>query len=111
MSWLGCRITPKDIVENPKHLKFIEVDPGQLTRALPDVDGAVINTNRILEAKIDPKSALFREEADSPYANILAVRKGDENRPEIKKIAEYLLSPDVKKFIQDKYGVAVVPAF
>ena len=82
-----------------------------MTRALPDVDGAVINTNRILEAKIDPKSALFREEADSPYANILAVRKGDENRPEIKKIAEYLLSPDVKKFIQDKYGVAVVPAF
>ena len=103
--------TPKDIIENPKHLKFIEVDPGQLTRALPDVDGAVINTNRILEAKIDPKSALFREASDSPYANILAVRKGDENRPEIKKLAEYLLSPDVKKFIQDKYGVAVVPAF
>lgn len=103
--------TPRDIVENPKHLKFVEVDPGQLTRALPDVDGAVVNTNRILEAKIDPNTALFREDADSPYANVLVVREGDENRPEIKKIAEYLVSPDVKKFIQDKYGVAVVPAF
>lgn len=103
--------TPRDIVENPKHLRFVEVDPGQLTRALPDVDGAVINTNRILEAKLDPNTALFREEADSPYANVLVVRKGDENRPEIKKIVEALLSPDVKKFIQDKYGVAVVPAF
>lgn len=103
--------TTRDIVENPKHLKFIEVDPGQLTRALPDVDGAVINTNRILEAKMDAGSALFREEADSPYANVLVVRNGDENRPEIKKIAELLTSPDVKKFIQDKYGVAVVPAF
>jgi len=75
------------------------------------VDAAVINTNYILEAKIDPKSALFREDANSPYANIIVVRKGDENRPEIKKLDQALNSPDVKKFIQDKYGVAVVPAF
>jgi D-methionine transport system substrate-binding protein len=103
--------TPRDIAENPKSLKFVEIDPAQLTRSLPDVDGAIINTNYVLEAKIDPNSALFREDANSPYANDLFVRKGDENRPEIKKIAEYLTSPDVKKFIQDKYGVAVVPAF
>lgn len=75
------------------------------------MDGAVINTNWILEAKIDPKSALFREEADSPYANVVVVRKGEENREEIKKLDTALTSPEVKKFIQDKYGVAVVPAF
>lgn len=103
--------TPRDIVENPKNLKFVEVDSAQLVRALPDVDGAIINTNFILEAKIDPKSALFREDANSPYANDLIVRKGEESRPEIKKVAEQLTSPEVKKFIQDKYGVAVVPAF
>lgn len=103
--------TPKDIVDNPKNLKFVEVEAAQLTRSLPDVDGAVINTNFIIDAKIDPKSAIFREDANSPYANDLFVRKGDENRPEIKKLAEALTSPDVKKYIQDKYGVAVVPAF
>lgn len=103
--------TPRDIVENPKNLKFVEVDSAQLVRSLPDVDGAIINTNFILEAKIDPKSALFREDANSPYANDLIVRKGEESRPEIKKVAEQLTSPEVKKFIQDKYGVAVVPAF
>lgn len=103
--------TPRDIVDNPKKLKFIEVDAAQLTRSLPDVDGAIINTNFILEAKIDPKSAIFREDANSPYANDLYVRKGEESRPELKKIADALTSPDVKKFIQDKYGVAVVPAF
>jgi len=103
--------TPKDITDNPKKLKFVEIDAAQATRSLPDVDGAVINTNYILEAKIDPKSALFREDANSPYANIVVVRKGDENRPEIKKLAQALNSPEVKKFIQDKYGVAVVPAF
>jgi D-methionine transport system substrate-binding protein len=103
--------TPRDIADNPKKIKFVEVDSAQLTRSLPDVDGAIINTNFVLEAKIDPKSALFREDANSPYANDLFVRTGDESRPEIKKIAEILTSPDVKKFIQDKYGVAVVPAF
>lgn len=103
--------TPKDIVENPKKLKFQEVDAAQLPRSLPDLDGAVINTNIILDAKIDPKSAIFREDANSPYANIIVVRQGDENRPEIKKLVKVLNSADVKKFIQDKYGVAVVPAF
>lgn len=103
--------TPKDMAENPKKLKFIEADAAQLPRSLPDLDGAVINTNIILEAKIDPKSALFREDANSPYANIVVVRQGDENRDEIKKLVEALNSTEVKKFIQDKYGVAVVPAF
>ncbi len=103
--------TPRDIADNPKKLKFVEVEAAQLARSLPDVDGAIINTNFVLEAKIDPKSAIFREDANSPYANDLFVRKGEENRPEIKKLAEVLTSADVKKFIQDKYGVAVVPAF
>lgn len=103
--------TPKDIVENSKNIKFTEVDAAQLPRVLQDVDGAVINTNIVLEAKIDPKSALFREDSNSPYANIITVRKGDENREEIKKLVQALNSDDVKKFIQEKYGVAVVPAF
>ncbi|MBB6635770.1 MetQ/NlpA family ABC transporter substrate-binding protein [Cohnella thailandensis] len=103
--------TPKDIVENPKKLKFIEADSATLPRSLPDLDGAVINTNLVLEAKIDPQSALFREDANSPYANVIVVRSGDENREEIKKLDAALTSPDVKKFIEEKYGVAVVPAF
>jgi len=103
--------TPRDIVENSKNLKFVEVDPAQLTRTLPDVDGAVINTNFILDAKIDPKSALFREDASSPYANIIVVRKGDEGRQDIKKLIAALQSPELKKFLHDKYGEAVVPAF
>ncbi len=75
------------------------------------MDAAVINTNYVLEAKIDPKSAIFREDANSPYANIIVVRKGDENREEIKKLDAALLTPEVKNFIEEKYGVAVVPAF
>jgi len=103
--------TPRDIAENPKKLKFIEIESAQLTRSLTDVDAALINTNYVLEAKIDPASALFREDASSPYVNVIVVRKADENRPEIKKLAKAVTSLEVKKFIQNKYGVAVVPAF
>jgi len=103
--------TPKDIIDNPKNLKFIEADSATLPRSLPDLDGAIINTNLVLEAKIDPNSALFREDANSPYANIIVVRTGDENNEAVKKLDAALTTPEVKKFIEDTYGVAVVPAF
>jgi D-methionine transport system substrate-binding protein len=103
--------TPSDIVSNPKKLQFIEVDAAQLTRSLPDVDGAVINTNFVLDAKIDPNTAIFRENANSPYANIIVVRKGDENRPEIKTLIATLQTPAVKQFLLKKYKGSVVPAF
>jgi D-methionine transport system substrate-binding protein len=103
--------TPLDIADNPRKFKFIEADAAQLPRSLPDLDGAVINTNIILEAKLDPTSAIFREGADSPYANDIVVRRGEESRPEIKQLVAVLQSKDVKDFIKQKYGVAVVAAF
>jgi len=103
--------SPRDITDNPKKFKFVEVEAAQLPRSLPDLAAAVINTNYVLEAKFDPQSALFREDARSPYANVLVVRQGDEKRPEIQKLVKALTSPEVKKFIEAKYGVAVVPAF
>ncbi len=103
--------TPDDIVENPKNLKFIEADTAQLPRALPDIAGALINTNLVIDAGIDPSTALIREGADSPYANIVVVRKGDSDKPEIKSLIKALNSDDVKKFINEKYDSAVLPAF
>lgn len=103
--------TPSDISENPKNLQFIEADAAQLPRALDDLAGAVINTNVILDAKIDPNTALIRESGDSPYANVIVVRKGDKDKEDIKALIKALNSDDVKNFIKEKYGVAVVPAF
>jgi D-methionine transport system substrate-binding protein len=108
----GIKATVGDIAENPKNVKISELEAATLPRVLQDVDAAVINTNYALEAKLVPtKDALFIESADSPYVNILAVRKGDESRPELKKLAEALNSPEVKKFIEEKYQGSVVPAF
>lgn len=109
---VGVNATVKDIVANPKNVKIRELEAPQLPRALDDVTLAVINTNYALEAKLVPtKDALFIEQKDSPYVNILVVRKGDENRPEIQKLTKALTSEEVRKFITEKYQGAVVPAF
>lgn len=109
---VGVNGTVQDVAENPKNLKIRELDAAQLPRSLDDVAAAVINTNYALEAKLVPaKDALAIESKDSPYANILAVRKGDETRPEIQKLAKALTSEEVKKFIADTYKGAIVPAF
>ena len=104
--------TPLDITKNPKKLKFKELEAPLLPRALADVDLALINTNYAIEAKLNPtKDALFIEGSDSPYTNIVAARGDRANGTDIAKLMNALHTPEVKKFIQDKYKGAVVPAF
>lgn len=104
--------TPNDILENPKKLQFKELEAAQLPRVLQDVDLAIINTNYALEAKLNPlKDSLFIEDKDSPYANVITVRPEDKDNPLIKELINVLQSKDVKKFIEEKYNGAVVPAF
>lgn len=109
----GLNATVKDITENPKNIKVKELEAAQLSRALPDVELAVINGNYAIEAGFNAaKDALAKEEAASAaartYANIIAVRKGDENREDIKALIEALRSEKIKKFIEEKYQGAVV---
>ncbi|GGO51270.1 MetQ/NlpA family ABC transporter substrate-binding protein [Streptomyces lasiicapitis] len=110
---VGFAATPKDVVSNPLDLKFKELEAAQLPRSINDVDAAVINGNYALEADLNPaKNALAAEKAKgNPYGNFLAVKKGQENDPRVKKLAKLLTSPEVKKFIDDKYDGAVVAAF
>ena len=105
--------TQKDISENKKNLKFKEIEAAQLVRALPDVDLAIINGNYALEGGLKVADALAVEADDSiaaaTYANIIAVRKGDENREDIKALVEVLKSDEIKKYINDNFDGAVVP--
>ena len=108
----GILASPADSVDNPTQVKIVEVEAAQLPRALDDVDAAVINSNYALAAKLNPtKDAIAIESKDSPYANVVVVRAGDENRPELQKLKNALLTPEVKKFLEEKYQGAVVPAF
>ena len=104
--------TVQDIAENTKNLNIQEVEAAQLPRTLEDVDISIINTNFAMNADLNPMNdALFIEDKTSPYVNIIAVRDGDENRDEIKKLLTTIKSDKVKKFIEEKYKGAIVPAF
>ncbi|WP_138495237.1 MetQ/NlpA family ABC transporter substrate-binding protein [Paenibacillus pinistramenti] len=108
----GIEATKADIVSNPKNLKFKEMDAAMLPRTLDEVDLALINTNYALEADLVPtKDALFIEDKDSPYTNLLVARPDNKDSDAIQKLAKALTSEDVRKFIEDKYQGAVVPAF
>ncbi|WP_145475880.1 MetQ/NlpA family ABC transporter substrate-binding protein [Yersinia similis] len=103
--------TPKDIAENPKHLKILEIESPQIPRSLDDVDLAVINGNYALEAGLNPAiDALGLEKAEgNPYANILVTLPTLENDPRIKQLAKDLQSPEVAKFFTEKYAGSVIP--
>ncbi|HHY40846.1 MAG TPA: MetQ/NlpA family ABC transporter substrate-binding protein [Syntrophaceticus sp.] len=104
--------TEKDIVENPKNLKFQMMDAAMLPRALEDLDACVINSNYAIEANLNPvKDSIFMEAKDSPFANVLAVRPEDKDKEAIKKLGEALQSPEVKAFLEEKYQGSCIPAF
>jgi D-methionine transport system substrate-binding protein len=108
----GLTATPLDIQRNPKNLRFQELEAAQLPRVLADVDAAVINGNYALEAGINPVAdSLIIEGADSPYVNIVAVRKGSETDPRILALKTALQSQKVKDFILATYDGGVVAAF
>ncbi|WP_298948520.1 MetQ/NlpA family ABC transporter substrate-binding protein [uncultured Paracoccus sp.] len=108
----GLVPSPLDVIENPKNLSFLELDAAQLPRALADADIAIINTNYALASGLNPKEdAIASEKADSPYVNIIVVRKGDEGASWVKPLVEAYQSPEVKKFIDDKYQGSVITSW
>jgi D-methionine transport system substrate-binding protein len=109
----GLEATVMDIIENPKNLVIVEIEAAQLARSLSDVEMAVINGNYALQAGLNAATdALAKEEQDSlaaeTYANVVAVREGDENNKKLLALVDALKSDKVREFIADKYQGAVV---
>lgn len=108
----GIEATAHDIAENPRQLKFRELEAATLPRILDQVDLALINTNYALEAKLNPvRDALALEDGHSPYANFLVTRPDHASSPALAKLAAALTSPEVKHFLAERYRGAVLPAF
>lgn len=104
--------TARDVAENPRKFRFRELEAATLPRVLADVDLALINTNYALEAGLSStQDALFIEDKDSPYANLLVTRPDNKDAPAVKKLIQALQSAETKAFIEEKYKGAVVPAF
>ena len=108
----GLYATPQDIIENPKKLKFKELDASQVSRSLPDVDIAVINTNFAIPAGLIPsKDAVFLEDKHSLYANIIVIRQDEINDPRIKQLVAAIQSDTVLKEAQKLFKDQAIKAW
>ncbi|WP_123043261.1 MetQ/NlpA family ABC transporter substrate-binding protein [Cohnella candidum] len=109
---VGITATVRDIAENPKNLKFKELDAAFIPKALGDLTAAVINTNYAIDNGLSPsKDAIYREPKDSPWVNIIAVREGEQDKPVFQRLVKAFQSEEVKKFVTEKYGDSMVPAW
>ncbi|WP_436020845.1 MetQ/NlpA family ABC transporter substrate-binding protein [Rhizobacter sp. LjRoot28] len=108
----GVSATVADVVENTKQLQLLQIEAAQLPRSLDDLDASAINTNYAVQAQLVPtRDAIAIEEARSPYANLLAVRTADKDKPWVAKLVKAFQSPEVKAFVQANFSGSVVPAF
>lgn len=100
------------VKDNPKNLKFEPVAAGNTPRFLDDVDASIINNNFAVEADLKLNEALFHESATAkPYINIIAVKTGDADRPELQKLVEIYHSEEVEQFIIDTFKGSSIPTF
>ncbi|WPE21419.1 MetQ/NlpA family ABC transporter substrate-binding protein [Shinella zoogloeoides] len=108
----GLKAGPADVIENPKNIQFSELDAAQLPRSLDDVDAAVINTNYAMEAGLHPKTdAIAMEGSESPYANVIVVRRADKDAPWVKTLVEAYHDDSIKAFINDEFKGALIPSW
>lgn len=98
-----------DITENPHNFDIKEVDAAQLPRVLDEVDVAFINSNFAVDAGLVPtKDAILREAEDSPYVNLIVVKKGDEDKEAVKQFVEAYQTPEVEAAAEEAFKGAAV---
>ncbi len=110
-------VTTLDIVDN-KGYNIITVQADTVAAQFGNSDTgslAVINGNYALAAGLSISDAIASEDASGDaaqtYANIVAVRSGDENSPKTTALVNALKTDKVKQYIEDTYNGAVVAIF
>lgn len=110
---LGYSASVLDIVENPKGLKFLEIEAPQLPRVLDDVDIGASNVNYAVEAGLNPMedSILIEDAATSPFANLIVVREEDVESEAVKKLIRAYQTEETAKFMLERYKGSFIPAW
>lgn len=104
--------TLADIASNSKQLQFKEIDAAQLPRVLNDVDAAIINTSFALPAGLSPsKDAIYIETKESPYANLIVIKRNSPKKEDLLLFVKALNSEEVKQKAQALFGSNAIPAW
>lgn len=108
----GVNATPLDVAENPHKLKLVELDAAQLPRALPDLAAAAINNDYAFQAGLSlQKDTIAAEDARGPYANLIAARAVDKDKPWVAKLVRAYQSDEVRNYVNAHFGGSILPAF
>lgn len=109
----GVQATVLDITDNPYHLEIKELEAAQVAKSIQDVDFAVINGNYAIEAGLTDPLAVEASDslAAETYANLIAVKEGNEDSEKTKALVDAVLSDYVRDYINENYEGAVVPVF
>ncbi|MBL0931829.1 MAG: MetQ/NlpA family ABC transporter substrate-binding protein [Alphaproteobacteria bacterium] len=103
--------TVADVTDNPKRLRFVELDAAQLPRSLTDVDASVVTLNYAVLAKLDPKKALVLEDDRSKWHLVWAARADRQNDERLKKFIAIYRSPEVRQFIEKRFDGTIIPTW
>ena len=110
-------VTTLDIADDGGY-KIVDVQADTVAAQLKNSDAgsiAVINGNYALAAGLKISDALAQEDASgdaaTTYANIIAVKKGDESSEKIKALIAALETDTIKDYIATTYSGAVVAIF
>lgn len=108
----GINATPLDVISNPKKLKLVELDAAQLPRSLDDLAAASVNNDYAVKAGLSlQRDAIAVEDAKGPYANLIATRAEDKDKPWVKKLVKAYQSEQVRQFIEAEFKGSLIPAF
>lgn len=107
----GVKATILDVVDNPKNIKFKEIDAAQLPRSLDDVDVAVCTLNYAVAAGLNPKTAVLSEGADSQWGLWFVARSDNRDDPTIKRYIDIYRSAAVKDFVAARFNGTIIPSW
>lgn len=108
----GVNATPLDVIENPRKLKLVELDAAQLPRALPDLAAASINNDYAYQAGLSlQKDTIAVEDARGPYANLIATRVDNKDKPWVARLVKAYQSEEVRNFVNAQFSGSIIPAF
>ncbi|CAN7774668.1 MetQ/NlpA family ABC transporter substrate-binding protein [Variovorax sp. LjRoot175] len=108
----GVNATPRDIIENPRKFRFVEIEAAQLPRTLDDTDASAVNADYANKAGLNPvRDGILVEDKDGPYACLIAVREQDKDQPWVRQLVKAYQTEEVRDFIVKTFAGGVVPAF
>lgn len=109
----GVLATVRDISGNLRNLKFVRINPEELTASLDSAAASVINFNFAGDAGLSlAEDAIIAEGGESLYVNVLVIREEDVGTPAAEALEKAVNSPEVRDYIlENLVSRGIVPAF